>query len=51
MALRVAVIGCGHIGNRHADLYQLDPLAELVAVCDLRQDRLEAASTRLGVKG
>lgn len=51
MPLRVAVIGCGPIGNRHADLYQADPLAELVAVCDIRKDRCEAAAARLGVAG
>ena len=51
MPLRVAVIGCGPIGNRHADLYQADPLADLMAVCDLRQDRLNASAARLGVKG
>lgn len=51
MSLRVAVVGCGPIGNRHADLYQADPLSELIAVCDLRQDRCEAAASRLGVAG
>ena len=33
MMLRVCVIGMGPIGNRHADMYQADPLAELL---DLR---------------
>jgi predicted dehydrogenase len=47
--LRVCVIGLGPIGNRHARLYQEDPLAELVGVCDLRPDRAEAASRALGV--
>jgi len=47
--LRVCVIGQGVIGSRHADLYQEDPLAELVAVCDVRHDRADAASARLGV--
>ena len=28
MMLRVCVIGMGPIGNRHADMYQADPLAE-----------------------
>ena len=35
MTLRVAVIGLGPIGNRHAKLYRKDPLAELVGVCDM----------------
>lgn len=49
MSLRVAVIGCGPIGNRHADIYQADALASLVAVCDIRHDRADAAAERLGV--
>jgi predicted dehydrogenase len=47
--LRVCVIGMGPIGNRHADLYKADPLAELVGVCDVRRDRADAAAGRLGV--
>ena len=46
---RVCVIGCGPIGNRHADLYREDPLADLLAVCDVRRDRADAAAERLGV--
>lgn len=44
MTLRVAVIGLGPIGNRHAKLYQQDPLAELVAVCDLIEERADQAA-------
>jgi len=51
MALRVCVIGMGPIGNRHADMYQGDELAKLVGVCDIRHDRADAASARLGVPG
>lgn len=47
--LRVCVIGMGPIGNRHADIYRADPLAELVGVCDIRKDRADAAAARLGV--
>ena len=47
--LRVAVIGMGPIGNRHADCYRSDQLAQLVGVCDLRQDRADTAAARLGV--
>jgi predicted dehydrogenase len=46
---RVCVIGLGPIGNRHADLYKEDPLAELIAVCDVRRDRADAAAKRVGV--
>ncbi len=34
--VRFAVIGCGHIGKRHAEMIQRDPEAELVALCDVR---------------
>ena len=47
--LRVAVIGMGPIGNRHADCYRADSLAQLVGVCDIRQDRADAAAARLNV--
>jgi predicted dehydrogenase len=47
--LRVCVIGMGPIGNRHADMYKTDPLAELVGVCDILKDRADDASRRLGV--
>jgi predicted dehydrogenase len=47
--LRVAVIGLGPIGNRHADLYKADPLSELVGVCDRQPERANAAAARLGV--
>jgi len=49
MTLRVAVIGCGPIGNRHADIYRDDPLAELIGVCDIDQERANAAAERLNV--
>src|SRR5690554_2812933 len=49
MSLRVCVIGMGPIGNRHATLYQADPLAELVGVCDINHERADTAAARLGV--
>ena len=47
--LRVCVIGLGHIGNLHSDIYKADPLAELVGVCDREPALAEAAGKRLGV--
>jgi len=47
--LRVAVIGCGPIGNRHADIYKGDTLSNLVGVCDILKDRADAAAARLNV--
>lgn len=34
--IRFAVVGCGHIGKRHAEMVVRDPDAELVALCDIR---------------
>ncbi|MDR3137733.1 MAG: Gfo/Idh/MocA family oxidoreductase [Tannerellaceae bacterium] len=34
--VRFAVVGCGHIGKRHAEMICRDPDAELVALCDNR---------------
>ena len=33
---RFAVVGCGHIGKRHAEMITRDAAAELVALCDIR---------------
>jgi predicted dehydrogenase len=49
--LRVCVIGMGPIGTLHSRLYQADPLAELVGVCDLIRQRAEAGSLKFGVPG
>lgn len=34
--IKFAVVGCGHIGKRHAEMIRLNPDAELVALCDNR---------------
>lgn len=34
--IRFAIVGCGHIGKRHAEMVVRDPGAELVALCDIR---------------
>ena len=47
--LRVCVIGVGPIGNRHADIYIENELAELVGVCDIDETRANAAAERLSV--
>jgi Predicted dehydrogenases and related proteins len=33
--IRFAVVGCGHIGKRHAEMIVRDEEAELVALCDI----------------
>ncbi len=49
MTLRVAVIGLGPIGNRHANLHSQDDLADLVGVCDIIKEKADATAARLGV--
>lgn len=34
--IRFAVVGCGHVGKRHAEMIARHPEAELVALCDVR---------------
>ena len=34
--IRFAVVGCGHIGKRHAEMIVREEGAELVALCDIR---------------
>lgn len=47
---KVCVIGCGNIGNLHADLYREIEDAELIGVCDIDHARADAAAKRLGVR-
>ena len=47
--MKVCVIGMGHIGNLHADIYQEDESVELAGVCDILAERAEKAGERLGV--
>ncbi|MCB0791984.1 MAG: Gfo/Idh/MocA family oxidoreductase [Flavobacteriales bacterium] len=40
--VKFAVVGCGHIGRRHAEMVRRHPEAELVAICDVRpRERLD----------
>ncbi|MCX6046572.1 MAG: Gfo/Idh/MocA family oxidoreductase [Chloroflexi bacterium] len=48
--LKVAVIGLGNIGNTHAPVYQADPLANFVAVCDIIKEKADKAAERYGVR-
>ena len=46
--VRVGVIGCGSIGTWHIDRLQKAG-AEVVAICDIRQDRLEQVKAEFEV--
>jgi len=50
MALKVAVVGMGGIGNTHAQVYYNNPNAELVAVCDLVKEKADAAAEKFGCR-
>jgi UDP-N-acetyl-2-amino-2-deoxyglucuronate dehydrogenase len=51
MGLRFAIVGCGRIAKRHADLLGTGQIAgaRLVAVCDIRPERAEAYGKRYEV--
>ena len=49
MALKVAIVGMGGIGNTHARAYVNDELSEIVAVCDIIKERADAAAAAYGV--
>lgn len=48
--LKVGVIGLGVYGQLHARTYATAPGAELVAVCDVRQDRAQATAIEAGCR-
>ena len=47
MTLRVAIVGMGGIGNNHGRCYSNHPEAEVVAVCDIIQERSDKAAEDL----
>src|SRR5436305_13765160 len=51
MALRVAIVGMGGIGNTHGGVYQKRPDCEIVAVCDMNKERADKAAERYGCPG
>ncbi len=48
--LRVAVIGVGHLGSIHARIYSQLQETQLVAVCDLFQDRAQTVAGSLSCR-
>lgn len=51
MTLKVAVVGLGGIGNRHATIYHGHADCEVVAVCDILRDRSDKAAEKYGCPG
>ncbi len=50
MALNVAVVGLGGIGNRHATIYNEHEECNLVAVCDIIKEKADKAAEKYGTK-
>jgi len=50
MPLKIGIVGMGGIGKQHGQCYKADPLADLVAVCDIVKEKADAAAELLGVK-
>ena len=46
---RVAIIGCGRLGQAYADAYTTHPDTEIVAIAEHNPDRLRAVGERFGV--
>ena len=45
----VVVVGAGHLGRIHAKIYAESDQAQLIAVCDLDQERAEQVAREFGV--
>jgi len=48
--LKIAVIGLGGIGNTHANIYNDNEDVQLVAVCDIIEERADKAAEKFGAK-
>lgn len=51
MPLKVAIVGLGGIGNRHASIYHDHEDCEIVAVCDILKDKSDIAAEKYGCPG
>ena len=50
LPLRVGVVGVGHLGTRHAEIYARLPGVRLAMVCDRNRTRAKALAGRLGCR-
>ena len=51
MTLKVAIVGMGNIGNVHGRVYQAHPDTEIVAVCDIIEEKADRAAEKYGCQG
>ncbi len=50
--IKLAVIGVGHLGIKHARVYkELNQEVDLAAICDINPERLNEVKAQLGVEG
>lgn len=47
--IQFAIVGCGHIGKRHAAMIQQNPEAELLAMADIDEGKASEIKTTFGV--
>jgi predicted dehydrogenase len=50
MTLKVAIVGMGNIGNRHAQVYVKRDDVKIVAVCDIIPEKADRAAQQYGAK-
>ncbi|GAF10401.1 myo-inositol 2-dehydrogenase [Paenibacillus pini JCM 16418] len=48
--VRVAIIGAGSISESHLNAYQNNPNAEIVAICDLNEERAKTVAQKYGAQ-
>ena len=46
---RVAIIGCGRLGQHYAEVYRTLPNTEIVAIAEYNPERRKAVGERFGV--
>lgn len=49
--IKVGIIGLGGMGGVHFNAYKQNPLAEIVAVCDVDEAKLQGGGTQLNIGG
>ena len=48
--LRIGLVGAGNIANTHLDSYAKNPNAQVVAICDINEDRLNETADKYGIE-
>ena len=48
--IKIAMVGAGNIAGAHLNAYKNVPEAEIVAICDIKESRLNAMADKYGIK-